>query len=310
MQRGESMKDLAFVYPGQGTQYPGMGKNLYEENAVFKGRVDQANALLPFDLKQVMFESERVHETRYAQVALYVMQCALTDVLKEEGIHPHGTAGLSIGEYAAQYAAGVFDFETGLWIVVKRGELMQASAEASDTGMLAMLGTLDQAKAIVAAIDNVYIANHNMKKQVVLAGDKKALKQAETIGKEKGVKRFIPLKTAAAFHTPYMDDARKAFETFLEVTQFKDPKVPLYLNTTGKRYEKNLKATMVDQVTSPVYFHSMITTMIDEGYTRFVELGPGKTLATFIRKTDKSVEVITDIESEPLENFLKTLRSV
>lgn len=303
------MKKLAFVYPGQGTQYPGMGKQFYEDNTVFKVRVDQANALLPFDLLDIMFNSERVHETRYAQVALYVMQCALTDVLKEEGVHPHGTAGLSIGEYAAQYAAGVFSFETGLETVTKRGELMQASAEQNDTGMLAMLGTLEQAKEIETAFDTVYIANHNMKKQVVLAGDKKALKEAEAFGKERGVKRFIPLSTSAAFHTPYMREAREGFATFLKTVSFKDPQLPLYLNTTGKRYEDGLKATMTDQITSPVYFHAMVKTMIDDGYTHFVELGPKKTLATFIKKTDKNVEVTADIESEPLENFLKTLRS-
>ncbi len=303
------MKKLAFVYPGQGTQYPGMGKAFYEENSIFKERVDQANELLSFNLLSIMFGSERVHETRYAQVALYVMQCALTDVLKEEGIHPSGTAGLSIGEYAAQYAAGVFDFETGLSIVIKRGELMQASAEKNDTGMLAMLGTLEQAKEIEQAIDNVYIANHNMEKQVVLAGDNEALKKAESYGKEISVKRFIPLKTAAAFHTPYMDEAKKAFAPFLETVSFGKPSISLYLNTTGERFESGLRKTMIDQIISPVYFHSMIKAMIEDGYTHFVEIGPGKTLSTFIRKTDKTVEVITDIEAEPLENFLKTLRS-
>ena len=303
------MKKIAFVFPGQGTQYPGMGKSLYESNRIFKKRVDEADALVPFDLKAVMFYSRAIHETRYAQVALYVMECALVDVLKEEGIEPHGTAGLSIGEYAALYTARVLDFETGLKVVVKRGELMHASAEKNDTAMLAMLGTFTQAEKIEEAIEDVYIANHTMKKQVVLAGSKDALKEAEVFGKSLGVKRFIPLDTAAAFHTPYMRDARTAFASFLKDIPFNEPDIPLYLNTTGNRHEGDLKSIMIKQMASPVFFHSMIKRMIEDGFTYFLEAGPKRTLATFIRKTDRGVDVLSDIETDSLETVLKPLRS-
>jgi len=303
------MAKIAFVFPGQGTQYKGMGKTLYESSDVFKRRVEEANALLPYDLKNKMFDSESIHETASAQVALYVMQCALADVLIGEGVMPDGAAGLSIGEYAALYVNRVFDFERGLNIVAKRGELMQASAQKRSSGMMAMLGTMTQARAIENALEDVFIANHTMKKQVVFGGGKEALEKAQALGKELGIRRFILLKTNAAFHTSYMSEARDAFSEYLKDIVFHSPQNALYLNTTGALYKSQLKTTMINQITSPVLFYPMIKTMIEDGYTHFIELGPRATLSSFIRKTDKRVFVLADVETQGLDMFLNTLRS-
>ncbi|MFP4078403.1 MAG: ACP S-malonyltransferase [Bacillota bacterium] len=299
----------AILFPGQGAQYPGMGKPFYESSQPFKAVVDEANAVLPYDLLEIMFESEAVHETRYAQPALYVMGCALYDALRIEGVTFDMAAGLSIGEYPALYARGVFDFRTGLEIVEKRAMAMQKASEESDAAMVALKTGINTAQALISGVDDVYIANHNLEDQVVLAGSKKAIEMVQSKGKASGVRRMIPLKTSGAFHTPFMEKARESFEEYLKTVPFNEPEKGLYLNVTGKAYKDRLKKHMVDQMTGTVQFYPMLRAMLEDGLALTIEAGPKKTLSTFVKKTDKSVDVLASDQEGSIESILENLRS-
>ncbi|MFW5894613.1 MAG: ACP S-malonyltransferase [Bacillota bacterium] len=299
----------AILFPGQGAQYPGMGKTFYETNNTFKAVVDEANSMLPYDLLDIMFESDAIHQTRYAQPALFVMGCALYDALKIEGVTFEMAAGLSIGEYPALYARGVFDFKTGLDIVEKRAIAMQEASEEKEAGMVALKTDIDTARSLIEGVDDVYISNHNLKDQVVLAGTKNAIEMVQSKGKASGVKRMIPLKTSGAFHTPFMENAKASFEAYLDSVPFKEPGKGLYLNVTGQAYGKGLKKHMADQMTHTVKFYPMLKAMLEDGLELSVEAGPKKTLSTFVKKTDKSVSVLVSDQEGSIESILENLRS-
>ena len=286
-----------------------MGQSLYEEHAIFKEMVEEANRLLPYDLRTIMFESEEVHKTRYAQPALYVMGCALYEMFKEEGVAFDIVAGLSIGEYAALYARGVYDFTTGLDIVEHRAHYMQEAAQAHETTMLAMRTDIFNAKKIIENEKDVYISNHNLKNQVVLAGSKDAVAAIQSKGETYGVKRMIPLNTSGAFHTPFMDAARDSFKTYLDAVAFNEPQKGLYLNRTGRAYDGGLKTHMIEQMTHTVLFAPMLEAMLSDGMNMSVEAGPGKTLSSFVKKTDRSVTTLTLENSSSFESICEKIRS-
>lgn len=299
----------AILFPGQGSQYSGMGKGFYDSNMAFRHLVDIADEALPYDLKTIMFTSEAVHETRYAQPALYVMGCALYEAFCQEGGSFDLAAGLSIGEYAALYARGVFDFKTGLDIVEHRAAYMQKAAGEHETAMVAVRTDLKTASGLIEGMQDIYISNHNTDKQVVLAGSKEAIETVQSKGKAQGLRRMIPLKTSGAFHTPYMDSAKKPFEAYMETVEFNEPKSGLYLNVTGKANESHLKRLMIDQMTHTVRLAPMLKAMIADGLVASVEAGPGKTLSTFLKKTDKSIRTLTCDEDTTIERIIDNLRS-
>lgn len=299
----------AILFPGQGSQYPGMGKTFYDNDETFRSVVDTADATLPYDLKTIMFTSGKVHETRYAQPALYVMGCALHEAFTRRGVRFDMAAGLSIGEYAALYARGVFDFKTGLDIVEHRATYMQKAAKEHETAMVAVRTDLKTAQGLIEDMEDIYISNYNMDKQVVLAGSKEAIETVQSKGKAQGLKRMVPLKTSGAFHTPYMDSAKASFEAYMKTVEFNEPENGLYLNVTGAAYENRLKTFMVDQMTHTVRLAPMLRSMIDDGLTMAVEAGPGKTLSTFLKKTGKSIRTVTCDEDTTIERIIENLRS-
>lgn len=290
---------VAVIYGGQGSQEVGMGKTLYESNQRFKSLIDYANEHVDFDLLDLMFNNEAIHETKYAQVAIYVMNEALTQLLKEEGITIDASAGLSLGEYNALLNAGVFNFIEGLKIIKHRGQFMQRCSESHQTKMLALLGNLDSVKACIAPYEDVYVANYNTLSQYVVGGSETSILRVMETAKAHGIKRAVLLETSGAFHTPFMQDAENEFEDFLNHITVQEPTQPIYLNVTGQKYEKAIKSSMIRQITSPVRFYDMIQNMEHDGIDCFIEVGPKPILKSMVKKlvTDKLVYHVSDLES-------------
>ena len=261
---------LAFLYAGQGAQHVGMGQDLYEKYPAFADVFDRAD--LPFDLKKLCFEGpeDQLNQTQYTQPAMVAFAIGVTNVLREAGIVPDMACGLSLGEYSALYAAGVWDAATTLDLIAFRGRAMAEASKGLDVGMAAVLG-LDAEKlgAIcgeASAAGKVEMANFNCPGQIVISGDAKGVEQTSALAKDAGAKRVIPLKVSGPFHTSYMKPAGDA----LADVKPDDVTIPELL-------EK--------QVQQSVYLEQSIKKMADMGADTFVEIGPGKALSGFVRKT-------------------------
>ncbi len=299
---------IAFMFSPQGAQYTGMGKDLYENYDLVKRRIDEANALLPYDLKEVLFENEALlNETRYVQTALFVLSTALRDLMRNLGVVSKGSVGLSLGEYAALYDQEVFSFETGLSIIESRAKAMDEATKHTEGSMAAVRSDLETLKPMVDSIDDLYIANYNLENQYVISGSKDAINHFMEISKENGIRRVRLLKTAGAFHSPFMEKAARIFKKTLDCVALSDPKGAIYLNTTGQIYQNNLKNHMVNQMTAPVKFYPAIQTMIEDGYDTFIELGVKNTLSAMVKKINKDVFSLHVEDQETLHTVLKEL---
>ncbi len=299
---------IAFLFSPQGAQYAGMGKDLYDNNEIVKQRIDEADSYLNYDLKNVMFDNEEaLNSTRYVQVAIFTLSSAIRDALKQEGIVSSGSVGLSLGEYAAFYDRGVFDFYQGVQTVEHRGFFMHEATKKTTGSMAAVRGQLDVIEPLVNQIENLYVANYNLANQYVISGDPKSIEIFAERAKENGIRRVTPLKTAGAFHTPYMRDAALAFGEYLKMSRFNEPSGGLYLNTTGALYDKDIKTHMINQITSPVKFYPAIEAMIADGYDTFIECGVKNTLASMVKKIDKSVQTYHVEDIKTLNNVIKEL---
>ncbi|MFP4286432.1 MAG: ACP S-malonyltransferase [Candidatus Izemoplasmataceae bacterium] len=290
---------IAVIYGGQGSQEIGMGKALYESSKLFKDHVDYANRLLDFDLKDMMFHQDEVNQTKYAQIAIYVMNAGLSTLLKEKNLIFYAHAGLSLGEYNALLNSQVFSFEEGLQIIKHRALYMQECSLKQETKMLALLGNLETVHECIQAYDDVYIANYNTLNQYVVGGSKASIESIMKKAKSCGIKRAVLLETSGAFHTPYMDEAKKHFEEYLKNVKVNEPKKPLYLNVSGKRYQKDIKQSMINQITAPVKFYDMIFNMVQDGVNCFIEVGPKPILKSMVKKlvNDKLIYHVSDLES-------------
>jgi len=302
---------LAFLFSAQGAQYAGMGKDLYENNETVKQRIDEADNALNYDLKKNMFEDEEaLASTRYVQTAIFTLSAAIRDALKEEGIISEGSVGLSLGEYGALYDRGAFSFYDGLQIVEHRSFFMDQAVKEQPGTMAAVRGTLDVIEPLVTAIDNLHIANYNLPNQYVISGTKEAVDQFTEQAKEKGIRRVTPLRTAGAFHSPFMNEASEALRGYLRLVDLNEPLGDLYLNTTGKKHEgEDLKTHMVNQISHPVKFYPAIEAMIAEGYDTFVELGVKNTLASMVKKIDKTVKTLHVEDYETLKKTIEELKN-
>lgn len=290
---------IAFVFSGQGAQYLGMGQEFYTNSLIFKQYIDLASKVLDLDLPKIMFEEDdKLNQTEYTQPIILAMSVAISEMIKEQlNIKPEICAGLSLGEYTALVESGALDFEAALKLVRKRGKLMQEAVPAGVGAMTAVMGmdreVIEAICKEASSVAGVYPANYNMPGQIVIGGFREGVAKAEELLKEAGAKRLIPLKVSGPFHTPLLKEASENLEVVLKQVDFKEMSIPVVTNVTGSFIESNEKIipTLTKQVMSPVYFEDCVKTMIAEGVDTFIEIGPGKTLSSFIKKSDKTVKI-------------------
>lgn len=297
------MNKIAFVFPGQGAQYIGMGKEIINSNSKSKAVFDKAKKLLDFDLEDICFNSEeKINITEYTQPALLTISIAILKAVEDLGVSPDFVAGLSLGEYTALVANNAIDFEDAVLLVRKRGQYMEEAALNTKGTMSAVIGSnIETIKEICNQTEGIVdIANYNSKAQSVIAGEVVAVENASNKLLEKGI-RVIPLKVSGAFHTPLMAEAANKLKPILESTRINNFKIPYTTNVTGEVIisEKSIKDLLVKQVMSPVKWETCINSLIAMGVDTFIEVGPGKTLTGLIKKIDRSKKTfnVEDIES-------------
>ena len=287
---------LAFVYAGQGSQHVGMGKDFYQEFTLFAQVFDHAP--VDFDLKKLCFEGpeEQLSQTRYTQPCMAAFAVGVTDLLYQEGIRPQLAAGLSLGEYSALYAAGVFSQGTAISTVAFRGKVMEEAAAGLECGMTAVLGLdrekLQQACDGAAELGVVQICNYNCPSQLVIGGEKAAVDKAGELAKELGAKRCMPLKVSGPFHTRLMKPAGDALASHFKTIDFRPMALPVYFNCLGGPMDAgdNIPALLERQVQSSVYWEDTIRRMETDGVDIVVEIGPGKALCGFFKKTAPGIK--------------------
>lgn len=284
----------AFVFPGQGAQFPGMGKDLYEHNPEARAMFDKADEILGFSITDLMFNGtdEDLRQTKVTQPAIFLHSVALAKSLGNE-FSPAMTAGHSLGEFSALVAAGALSFEDGLKLVAARAMAMQKACELKPSTMAAVLALPDEkVEEICNSIDGIVVcANYNCPGQIVISGEIDAIDQACAKALEAGAKRALKLKVGGAFHSPCMEPARTELAAAIEATEFSTPVCPVYQNVDAKPHTDpaEIKANLVAQLTAPVRWTQSVKNMIADGATEFVELGPGKVLQGLVAKIDRSV---------------------
>lgn len=287
MRKGHVMSKLAFIFPGQGAQKAGMGKDFYENSEAARSFFDQAQKILDFDLKEMCFgEHEELNLTEYTQPCMVSVCLAIVQELKKRGITPDITAGLSLGEYAAVAAGGMNKLDA-IKLVRRRGILMQSTVPAGEGAMAAVLG-LDAKKIeeILESFENVWIANYNCPGQIVITGLTNEVQQASLALKEAGAKRVVELKVSGPFHSLLLKPAGEALLKEMESMSFSTLQVPYVANATAEIVtdSKKISTFFAKGIYSSVRWQQSIETMLENGVDTFVEIGPGKTLAGFMRK--------------------------
>ena len=289
------MSKIASIFPGQGTQKAGMGKDFYENSKTAAEVIDRASELLGLDMKALCFEeNDLLDQTEYTQAALVTVCMAMEKVLRERGLAPDVTAGLSLGEYCAIASAGGMSTENAITTVRKRGILMQNAVPGGQGAMAAVLG-LDAGKIeeVLADRSGVMIANYNCPGQIVITGWKEDVEQAADALKEAGAKRVLPLNVSGPFHSSLLEQAGEELEKELEQVEFSDLQIPYVTNVTAE-YVTDITKTkelLARQVASSVRWQQSMELLIADGVDTFVEIGPGRTLAGFLRKINREVKV-------------------
>lgn len=285
----------AYVFPGQGAQFVGMGKDLYDGNALAKEMFEKANEILGFRITDLMFAGtdEDLRQTRVTQPAIFLHSVILAKTLGES-FTPEMTAGHSLGEFSALVAAGALSFEDGLKLVYARAMAMQKACEAEPSTMAAILG-LDDAKVeeVLAGIDEVVVpANYNSPGQLVISGSVKGIEIACEQLKAAGAKRALPLKVGGAFHSPLMEPARVELAAAINATNFSTPVCPVYQNVTGKPYTEptQIRENLIAQLTAPVRWTQIVQNMVADGGSHFTEVGPGTVLQGLVKKIAPEAE--------------------
>ena len=305
------MSKIAFIYPGQGAQKAGMGKDFYENSELAKAVYDKATDLLQIDMKALCFEeNDKLDLTEYTQAALVTTCLAMTKVVEEKGLTPDVTAGLSLGEYCAISVAGGMAEEDAIRLVRTRGILMQNTVPAGEGGMAAILGLSAEAvEAGIQDISGVTVANYNCPGQIVITGVGKAVEQAAEVLKAAGAKRAVMLNVSGPFHSPMLKKAGEELEKEMEHMTFTELQIPYVTNVTAEYVSdiSQTKTLLEEQVASSVRWQESMEKMIAEGVDTFVEIGPGKTLAGFMKKIDKSVKMYNIASWEDVEKVVGEL---
>ncbi len=290
------MGKTAFIFPGQGAQYCGMGQDFYEKTETGRKIFDRASELLGFSVSDLCFKpNDKLDITEYTQAAMVTTSVAMLKVLEEMGVQADVAAGLSLGEYPALVAAGVMSVDDAILTVRRRGILMQEAVPTGVGGMSAVLGmTAEQVNEVVDPLEYVQVANFNCPGQIVISGKLDAVALATEKLKEAGARRVLPLNVSGPFHSYLLEEAGVKLGKYLEQVEVHDPVIPYVANVTASHVTDvtKVKPLLAKQVSSSVRWQQSVEAMIADGVDRFVEIGPGKTLAGFIKKIDRSVTVV------------------
>jgi [acyl-carrier-protein] S-malonyltransferase len=318
------MSKTALLFAGQGAQTVGMGKDLAEQFPSAKAWFDRANAALGYDLASICFNGPdaELTKTENAQPGIFLVSWVAFQLLKErvQSLKPnvqsqgsalefHATAGLSLGEFTALTAAGAMSFEDGLRVVRQRGKFMQEACDATRGGMAAVIGLDEAPTREVCAEAGTVLANLNCPGQLVISGEAEKISKAVELAKAKGAKRAIPLPVAGAYHSPLMASAQPKLQAELAKVTLSAPSVPVISNVTAQPHGApgNISARLVEQVTSSVLWETSMRYLLSQGFTRFIELGPGTALSGFMKRIDKNAQMLNVSDAASLEATAKAL---
>ena len=305
---------IAFVFPGQGSQYVEMGKDFYDNFELARNYFDKANEILDIDLKELCFEGpeDELTETQNTQPAIFTVSMIAYNLMKEEGVEPSMVAGHSLGEYAALCAAGVFDFETGLKLVRKRGELMASAVTEGSKGTMAAIIALDREKIenICEEVNGVCeLANINSPMQIVISGEVDAVHEAMEKADEAGAKKVVELNVSSAFHSQLMEPAKNKLKDYINNIDFNNPEIPVIANSTADFVETNeeIVSALEKQLTNPVRWVESMELMGENNIELAFEVGPGRVLKTLMRRIDRSIKTYNIQDKASLEKALKKI---
>jgi [acyl-carrier-protein] S-malonyltransferase len=300
------MSKIAFIFPGQGAQKVGMGKDFYEQYEIAREVFDNASKVLDLDMKKLCFEpNDELNLTEYTQVALLTTCLAMEKVVESEGLTPDVVAGLSLGEYCALETAGAMNFVDAVQVVRKRGLLMEEAVPAGVGSMAAILGLdASQIESVLEDIEDVSIANYNCPGQIVITGLREAVDRASVWLKEAGARRILPLQVSGPFHSVMLEEAGQKLAKVLEDVSLSELKIP-YVTNVNAQYVNDSKETkdlLAKQICSSVKWQQSVEKMIEDGVDTFIEIGPGKTLTGFLKKIAPQV---TSYNIQTVEDFKK-----
>ena len=308
------MSKIAFLYPGQGAQTVGMGKDFYEQSALAKSAYEESAKILDMDIQSICFEeNDLLNRTDYTQAPLVTTCLAMTRKIAAQGLKPDMTAGLSLGEYCAIVTAGGMSYEDAVKTIWKRGCLMHNAVPDGSGGMAAVLGLSgDQVKAVTDGVENVSVANYNCPGQIVITGKKDAIEAVTPALKEAGAKRVLPLNVSGPFHSPFLKEAGEELYETLEKVDWKPLSIPYVTNVNAEVITdiSKTKDLLRAQVSSSVMWEQSIRRMIAEGVDIFVEIGPGKTLSGFMRKIDRSVNMFKIGSMEEMHTVVEKIKEL
>ena len=313
---GRNMRTV-FMFSGQGAQYAGMGKELYQKYSVAKKVFDCADDVLGYSIKEICFRDEaKLGETEFAQPAILTMSIAALEVLKEQGVRAEMAAGLSLGEYSAYVASGAMDFEEAVALVQKRGKFMAEAVPSGEGAMYAIIGLdtelVEEAckEAVQEGLGLAVPANYNAPGQIVIAGAAKAVEKAAALAKEKGAKMAVRLKVSGPFHTKMLPPAADRLGPALEKMHISPMKIPVFTNVDAKEVasEKDIIPILTKQICCPVRFSDIIQNMHEKGADTFIELGPGKALCGFVKRTLKGVTILNVEDESSLAKTMSKLQ--